>query len=195
MIRIIFSEFLGKMGLPKKRYIWAVSSLLKFFHQQKTQQKSTVINYNSRKKKQMIRSTNDKQREKMLIKANELTLYILTRLMRKNKLWQLVVVKIAVKLEHTPLMSTDKGLIPHERCVLLELLQLRQTRHFPPLLLSCSTLCTFHWGLLYSLIIVKNDSLAPFTHQGWDSNIFSFSSTTKPNSFPASPLQAYAIIW
>lgn len=34
----------------------------------------------------MIRSTNDKQREKMLIKANELTLYILTRLMRKNKL-------------------------------------------------------------------------------------------------------------
>lgn len=74
----------------------------------------------------MIRSTNDKQREKMLIKANELTLYILTRLMRKNELRQLVVVKIAVKLEHIPLLSTDKGLIPHERCVLLQLLQLRQ---------------------------------------------------------------------
>ena len=70
----------------------------------------------------MIRSTNDKQREKMLIKANELTLYILTRLMRKNELRQLVVVKIAVKLEHIPLLSTDKGLIPHERCVLLQLL-------------------------------------------------------------------------
>lgn len=50
----------------------------------------------------------------MLIKANELTLYILTRLMRKNKLW--LDIKIAVKLEHTPLLalSTDKGLIPHE---------------------------------------------------------------------------------
>lgn len=48
----------------------------------------------------------------------------------------------------------------------LTLLQQRQTRHFPPLPFTCSMLSTFHSGLLHSLIIVNNDSLAPFiTHR------------------------------
>ena len=83
----------------------------------------------------------------MLIKANELTLYILTRLMRKkinyDNWWAAVygvtqsrtrlkrlssgsrssiIIRIAGKLEHTPLLalSADKGLIPREHCALLD---------------------------------------------------------------------------
>ena len=137
----------------------------------------------------------------MLIKANELTLYILTRLMRKNKLW--LDIKIAVKLEHTPLLalSTDKGLIPHEHWVPLDTSAAEANPSFPATPLH---LLNALYISLRALALPNHSQqwlLSPFiTHrisihsQSWDSNVF-FSSTTKPNPFPASPLQAYPIIW
>lgn len=51
--------------------------------------------------------------------------------MRKNKLW--LDIKIAVKLEHTPLLalSTDKGLIPHEHWVPLDTSAAEANPSFP----------------------------------------------------------------
>ena len=84
----------------------------------------------------------------------------------------------------------------------LTLLQQRQTRHFLPLPFTCSMLFTFHSGLLHSLIIVNNDSLAPslpteflFIHQlRFQCLLFLNNQTKSISSIPSPGISNHLII-